>query len=231
MKKITFLPLAICIFLVQNALAAPAEAVFSTTFKDKIQLVIDGKIVNRYPERNVYIKGRPGMHSVQIHVFNQWGRIKFTHHDRIHFHPHSQHQFLLEVDPYRGSRLIHVAQPHAPQYRRRLPHAPPAPNYPRHARLKLMSDNDYFLLQERLSRQKDDQKRIMLAKRALRNSLITSEDAKELLYLFSFEDSRLAFAKLAYSRTSDPENFSLVYETFQHPSSIRQLEAFIQSRY
>ena len=231
MKKMIFLPIAICIFLIQNVLAAPAEAVFSTTFKEKIQVVVDGQIVNRYPERNVYIIGRPGMHSVQIHVFNQWGRIKFTHHDRIHFHPHSQHQFLLEVDPYRGSRLIHLKNSHTPQYRRRLPQAPPAPYYPRHAPLKLMSDNDYFLLQERLSSQPNDQKRMMLAKRALKNSLITSEDVKELLYLFNFEDSRLAFAKLAYARTSDPENFSLVYEAFQHPSSIRQLEAFIQSRH
>lgn len=228
MKKIIFLPLAICIFLVQDALAAPAEAVFSTSFKDRIQVVIDGQLVNRTPARNVYIKGRPGMHRVNIHVFNRWGRLKFTHTDRIHFHPHSQHQYLLKIDPFRGSHLIQNTRPQAPVYSRRK--SPPPREYPRHSRLRLLSDHDFFLLQDRMKDQRDDQNRMSIAKRALKNNLLSAEDVKELIYLFRFEDSRLAFAKMAYAHTSDPENYSLVFEAFRHPSSVQHLEAFIRRR-
>lgn len=230
MKKIIFLPLAVSIFLIHDAMAASAEAVFSTTFKERIQVVIDGKVVNPNPARNVYIKSRPGMHSVHIYVINQWGRIKFTHSDRVHFHPHSQHQYLLEVDRYRGSHLVLITKPHSPDYYRRAPHNPPTPHYPRHSRLRLLSDNEFFRLQDRMSEQGDDRNRMIVAKRALKNSQVTAEDVKELMYLFSYEDSRLAFAKMAYSHLNDPENIPLVYEAFRHPSSIQHLEAFIRRR-
>ena len=51
-----------------------------------------------------------------------------------------------------------------------------------------------------------------------------------MLGVFSFEDSRLDFAKFAYDRTHDIGNYYKVNEGFTFESSIEELNDFIQSR-
>ncbi|HNQ83646.1 MAG TPA: DUF4476 domain-containing protein, partial [Bacteroidales bacterium] len=53
---------------------------------------------------------------------------------------------------------------------------------------------------------------------------------KEIMKLFSFEESRLEFAKYAYGYTYDLSNFYIVNDAFSFESSIDELNKYIRSQ-
>lgn len=225
MKKLILLSIAGLLLLVQDVLAAPAEAIFSSSYSDRIQVTINGDLINAKPAQNVYVKSRPGLHQVRIRVFNQWGRLKFTHHDQIHVRPHSQNRFLLETHPFGGSKLVQLQKapvkkpPHQAQKSKPIRHHIP--------RTALMNDQEFHQLQEALIYQHSDQDRLKLAKRSVKKRKLYTEDVKELMELFSYESSRLSFAKYAYRKVVDPARYELVFQALRYNSSIYQLEDFL----
>lgn len=106
MKKVFLFSLMALLFLAAKGFANRVEAVFSASDRDRIQLIIDGQLVNETPQRQVYVQDRPGRHSIEIKVFNQWGRLQFVHNDQILVKPNSQNTFLLQVHPYGNVRLV-----------------------------------------------------------------------------------------------------------------------------
>ena len=48
--------------------------------------------------------------------------------------------------------------------------------------------------------------------------------------MFSFEDSKLDFAKYAYERTYDIDNYYKVNDAFTFESSVDELNEYIQAR-
>lgn len=106
MKKVFLLSLMVLLFLASKGFANRAEAVFSASDRDRIQLIIDGKLVNETPQRQVYIQDRPGRHTIEIKVYNHWGRLQFVHRERIVVKPNSRNTFLLQVHPYGNVRLV-----------------------------------------------------------------------------------------------------------------------------
>lgn len=69
--------------------------------------------------------------------------------------------------------------------------------------------------------------KLRTAKRALKNKCIKVSDVKKIMDLFSFEDSKLDFAKYAYSSTHDIDNYYLLYNNFSFEFSIEELEEYI----
>lgn len=225
MKKLIFLSIAGLLLLVQDVRAAPAEAIFSASYSDRIQVVLNGTLINAQPAQNVYIKSMPGMHQVRIRVFNQWGRLKFTHHDQVQVLPRRQNRFLLETHPYGGSKLVQIkkapVRKTSPQVHNMKPirhHMP---------RTALLSDQEFHHLQEALSIQPSDQLRLKLAKRSVKKRKLYTEDVKELMELFSYENSRLSFAKYAFRKVVDPARYELVSHALHYNSSVFQLEEYL----
>ena len=72
-----------------------------------------------------------------------------------------------------------------------------------------------------------DSDRLTLAKRAVVSSGILSQEVALLLKQFSFESSRLDFAKYAYAYTQDQNNYFKVYDSFDFSSSSQELDKFI----
>ena len=72
--------------------------------------------------------------------------------------------------------------------------------------------------------------KVSIARQALVNNRFDTYQIRELLSLFSFEDSRLEIAKAAYNRCVDPQNYYKINEVFQFSSSIRELEDFMLTR-
>lgn len=57
----------------------------------------------------------------------------------------------------------------------------------------------------------------------------TTDQVRELLLLINSEANRLALAKLAYPRVTDPTNFTILYDVFNTVSSRDQMNAFIRN--
>lgn len=67
------------------------------------------------------------------------------------------------------------------------------------------------------------------AKSILLNNYLSTEQVIELCRVFNFDDPKLAFAKAAYARTVDPENYFKVANVFSFSSSKEELNNMISA--
>jgi hypothetical protein len=74
-----------------------------------------------------------------------------------------------------------------------------------------------------------EESKLTIAKQILNNNCLLTDQVKEILMLFSFEDSKLDFAKYAYGRTFDTGNYYKVNDAFTFESSIEELNSYITS--
>ncbi len=68
-----------------------------------------------------------------------------------------------------------------------------------------------------------DSDRLILAKNIANSNSLSSWQIREMLLVFSFESSRVEFAKYAYSSCADPENYVQIQDAFQYSSSISEV--------
>jgi len=68
--------------------------------------------------------------------------------------------------------------------------------------------------------------KLTMAKQISDSNCLSAEQVTALVKLFDFEDGKLAFAKYAYNRTIDKNNYFLVNDAFDFPSSINELDEF-----
>lgn len=71
--------------------------------------------------------------------------------------------------------------------------------------------------------------KLTLAKQIVLSNCLTSRQIKEIMKTFSMEGTKLEFAKYAYKRVYDPENYYLVNDAFSFSSSISELDNYIKS--
>ncbi|MBI2968557.1 MAG: DUF4476 domain-containing protein [Bacteroidetes bacterium] len=71
--------------------------------------------------------------------------------------------------------------------------------------------------------------KLQIAKQITQSNCIIAQQVKEIMMLFSFENTRLDFAKFAYPYTFDIGNYYKVNDAFQFESSIDELNDYIQS--
>lgn len=69
--------------------------------------------------------------------------------------------------------------------------------------------------------------KLTIAKQIVMSKCILSFQVREIMLLFSFEDTRLQFAKFAYAYTYDIGNYYKVNDAFTFESSIEELNRFI----
>lgn len=83
-------------------------------------------------------------------------------------------------------------------------------------------------LLEDLEQASFESERFTLAQQRLRHREATSHQIKRIMDSFWFEDTKLRFAKFAYERSTDPQNFWVVNDAFDYQNSIHELDSFIQ---
>ena len=81
---------------------------------------------------------------------------------------------------------------------------------------------------ETLRKESFETTRIKLAKQAVEQYSFTSAQVKQLLQLFSFEESRLDMAKHMYRLSTDKPNYFQVYDVFSFSASKEQLSAYLR---
>jgi hypothetical protein len=72
-----------------------------------------------------------------------------------------------------------------------------------------------------------DSDKVSVIKQQLRNTMVTSEQIKILIETLNYDKDRLDVAKYAYSRCADPNNYFVVYPSFQFQSSVQELRDYI----
>lgn len=92
-----------------------------------------------------------------------------------------------------------------------------------------MTEGMFQQLKRTVESESFDSSRVELLESTLRNNFFTSHQIKELMLLVSFDSGRLQFAKAAYTRTVDPENYFVVREALSFSSSKTELTKYINS--
>ncbi len=80
-----------------------------------------------------------------------------------------------------------------------------------------------------ISEKSFDSDKLTIAKQIANSNCLLSEQVKQIANLFSFEDSKLKFAKHAYTRTYDPQNYYVVNSVFKFSSNVDELQEFIEA--
>lgn len=91
-----------------------------------------------------------------------------------------------------------------------------------------MSPTDFDSAKESIASKSFDDSKLKVAKQILGNNCMSTEQVKEVMGLFGFEQAKLDFAKYAYPHTSDQKNYYKVNDAFTFQSSITDLDKHIK---
>ena len=75
-----------------------------------------------------------------------------------------------------------------------------------------------------------DENRFVAAKRFVRNQHLSVNQVIKLMHVFTFEKTKLKFAKYAYKKTFDTQNYFRVFDFLFFEKSRRELDRFIESQ-
>jgi hypothetical protein len=83
---------------------------------------------------------------------------------------------------------------------------------------------------ESISSKTFEDSKLTIAKQIAGSNCLRSKQVKDIMKLFTYESSRLEFAKYAYKYTWDINNYFLLNDAFEYESSIDDLNRYINSR-
>jgi hypothetical protein len=93
-----------------------------------------------------------------------------------------------------------------------------------------MNSGTFANAKKSIEGQSFEENKMQVAKQALQKNCLSSAQVKEMLGLFSFEKTKVNFAKFAYDRTTDTENYFTINEAFSFSSSVTELNEYINSK-
>jgi hypothetical protein len=92
-----------------------------------------------------------------------------------------------------------------------------------------MSSSDFANAKASITKQSFEDGKLKVAKQVLSTNCMSSAQVKEIMALFSFEETRLDWAKFAYGKTSDPQNYYQLNDGFTFSTSVDDLNAYIEA--
>lgn len=91
--------------------------------------------------------------------------------------------------------------------------------------------NQLFLdLKNNIAEKSFEETKLTAAKQLLVNQCLLTSQIKDLAKLFTFEETKLNFAKYAYSYTYDIVNYYIINDVFTFESSIEELNSYIKTK-
>lgn len=93
-----------------------------------------------------------------------------------------------------------------------------------------MSESDFADLKATISSKTFEETKFTIAKQVLNDRCLFVSQVKQIILQFTFEQTRLDFAKYAYDRTYDVGNYFKVNDAFTFESSTEELNEYIDSR-
>jgi hypothetical protein len=99
---------------------------------------------------------------------------------------------------------------------------------PRYDNNRAMTDNDFAQAKESLRREWFENSRLTAAKQIIDQDYFTSQQVKEMVLLFTFENNRLDIAKYAYGKTVDKGNYFMLNDAFTFNNNKEALKEYIR---
>jgi hypothetical protein len=94
-----------------------------------------------------------------------------------------------------------------------------------------ISQEDFRQMKESISKQSFDNTKATMARQIIKSANCpTTQQVKEILGLFSFEETKLDIAKFAYDYTIDKRNYFAVNDVFSFAASVEELTKYINSK-
>lgn len=90
-----------------------------------------------------------------------------------------------------------------------------------------MSNESFNALKSTVTNESFDNSRMNILKQAAAANYFTAAQVRELMQIFSFDNSKLEVAKTFYSRTTDKQNYFMVNDAFSFSGSKDELTKFI----
>lgn len=92
-----------------------------------------------------------------------------------------------------------------------------------------MHPADFASVKQSIASKSFDDTRLTIAQQVISSNCLLSSQVKEIMLLFTFEDTRLDLAKFAYGFTHDIGNFYKLNDAFTFESSIEELNQYIEN--
>lgn len=93
-----------------------------------------------------------------------------------------------------------------------------------------MAPEDFESLKQTISSKTFEDSKMTIAKQVLQSNCLLTSQVKQIMGLFTYEQSKLDFAKYAYAYTYDIGNYFKVNDMFTFESSIDDLNQYISSQ-
>lgn len=93
-----------------------------------------------------------------------------------------------------------------------------------------LTELDFRKVKETISSKSLEDSKLTIAKQVTALNCLFASEVKEIMMLFTFETTRLEYAKYAYRYTYDIGNYYLLNEAFKFESSIEELSEYLQGR-
>jgi Domain of unknown function (DUF4476) len=94
---------------------------------------------------------------------------------------------------------------------------------------RTLSDVEFNQLLHNINRESSENNMMKSTTQIINTNYLTSEQVKEMLQLFTFENNKLSLAELAYDRTVDKRNYFVVNDVFSYSDSKAELARFIRN--
>lgn len=92
-----------------------------------------------------------------------------------------------------------------------------------------MGSTDFRSAKSSISSKSFEDDKLTVSRQIIDANCLSTDQVKEIMALFSFEETKLTFAKYAYLKTTDYNNYYKLNDAFTYSSSIDELNAYIQA--
>jgi len=93
-----------------------------------------------------------------------------------------------------------------------------------------MTTAEFADAQKSIESKSFEETKMTMAKQIGRDRCFTVDQVKSIMSTFSFEDSKIEFAKYAYDRTHDIGNYYKLKDAFTFESSVDDLNKFLEGK-
>lgn len=92
-----------------------------------------------------------------------------------------------------------------------------------------MTISEFSNAKASVEKQSFEDGKLKVAKQILSTNCMSSAQVKEIMGMFAYEETKLEWAKFAYGKTTDPNNYYQLNDGFTYPSSVDELNSYIES--
>ncbi len=97
-----------------------------------------------------------------------------------------------------------------------------------HHEMNVVCEGEFGNIAGAVCRQTFESDKILVAKQAIGCKMVSADQVRRLMGKFTFESTKLDFAKWAYRHCWDAQNYYIVNDAFTFSSSVRELDEFIR---